>query len=840
MNLIAIVLLAQLATPMRQTAPVLSFPERGLDDSAAYRGYQTRLFRDAAGNTVQVYLDQRAGRIVHLLADAENESIGVTPSDETGRTVPIQWGGAGAAIGRAGRARVFEQPLVAEAPQLHLASFLLGSMRVERDFQYARQHDLPMAGSPFVLPEFARLVAALQQLPPAEQTRHLALLGAADLGVLRARLRPTLSSRQSTTNWTARIIQPSLDGLDTLLLEVRTDPRLVESVVEGESVVLRERSERRSCGLAPAGTAGAAPSLRSGRRGSCSPRIPFSLRIVTSGTPLTPLMRKEIFNQGFLDFLATTRRQAGAGGSAALRARWLERQVRGLELLASREKLMAGLPNYATYFGRDMLLTALMMRPIWRPEVSEFVVASALRKLSPRGDVSHEEAVGGQALREAASEYATLVDEWRRATGDRTRSDSLLARAYGVLRDRRRVRENYHMIDDEFQLPVVEARWLADPAVPPARKRRFLADSTDGSEPRLRRLLRELALVSRMTEPYAADPIATNLVSFPRLGTRCSSASWRDSDAGYAGGCFAMDVNTIWAPYALVATQRILATLGTLGLSMDSVARGIPELRGASPLGRYIGDPRSLQQAIDRWRGASRHFLVQLGPDEVRSRVLARLAAMPEQERRYWSGLPSTAMAERDSLAFPALSLDAEGRPIGVANTDPATRLFLDATDPAAGAATGSSAERARRDVRLFVRPYPVGLLIDRVGPAVANDAYAPPSVWPVFERDQYHGPKVVWGREVNLFLLGVSGMLAAHGGAADAPELRDALRRVMSAVEGAGFRSELWSYEVRDGRLMPVRYGTGSDVQLWSTSDLAVQFALWQLARAPAQHPTR
>jgi hypothetical protein len=356
------------------------------------------------------------------------------------------------------------------------------------------------------------------------------------------------------------------------------------------------------------------------------------------------------------------------------------------------------------------------------------------------------------------------------------------------------------------------------------------------------RLLRELALVSRMTEAYVARPIATNLVAFPRRdSTRCDSRSWRDSDAGYAGGCFAMDVNAIWAPHALVSIQRILATLGTLGVPMDSVTRGMPELQGDSPLGRYLRDPRSLQRAIEVWRGASRHFLVQLGPEEVRARVAARLAAMSDGERRYWSGLPSTAAAERDSLSFLALSLDVGGHPIGIANTDPATGLFLDASDPAAGAAAGSSPESVLRDVRSFVRPYPAGLLIDRVGPVVANDAYAPPSVWPVFERDQYHGPKVVWGREVNLFLLGVSGRLGGagagadgvgRGGGANAGELRDALRRVNAAVEGAGFKSELWSYEIRDGRLMPVRYGTGSDVQLWSTSDLAVRFAMYQLGR--------
>ena len=69
--------------------------------------------------------------------------------------------------------------------------------------------------------------------------------------------------------------------------------------------------------------------------------------------------------------------------STSAAARRLEREVRSVELLSSEEKLMAGLPNFATYFGRDMMMTALMMRPIWRPAMSEHVIASVLRKLSP-------------------------------------------------------------------------------------------------------------------------------------------------------------------------------------------------------------------------------------------------------------------------------------------------------------------------------------------------------------------------------------------------------------------------------------------------------------------------
>jgi hypothetical protein len=114
----------------------------------------------------------------------------------------------------------------------------------------------------------------------------------------------------------------------------------------------------------------------------------------------------------------------------------------------------------------------------------------------------------------------------------------------------------------------------------------------------------------------------------------------------------------------------------------------------------------------------------------------------------------------------------------------------------------------------------------------VANDAYATPAVWRAFERDPYHGPRVAWGREVNLFLLGVADRVAAGGDAAYLRELRDAAERVQAAVEASGFQSELWSYAFERGRPTPARYGTGADVQLWSTTDLAVQFALWRLGR--------
>jgi hypothetical protein len=95
-----------------------------------------------------------------------------------------------------------------------------------------------------------------------------------------------------------------------------------------------------------------------------------------------------------------------------------------------------------------------------------------------------------------------------------------------------------------------------------------------------------------------------------------------------------------------------------------------------------------------------------------------------------------------------------------------------------------------------------------------------------------------VWGREVNLLLLGLAKQLAvlqADSARASSPAvaryartLEDALRKVDDAVLASGLKhAELWSYRIENGHLVPTRYGTSSDIQLWSSTDLAVQYLL-------------
>ena len=134
---------------------------------------------------------------------------------------------------------------------------------------------------------------------------------------LRTRLQPALTSSRSDTLWTVRIQRPSLDGRNRLLLELRGDPGEGTARVTGRSVQVQARSGK---------------------------PVRLTVRIATDAAPLTPLGRNQIFNRPFLDFLAKAR----ADSTAVMRYRRLERDVRSVELLSSQEKLMAGLPNFAT------------------------------------------------------------------------------------------------------------------------------------------------------------------------------------------------------------------------------------------------------------------------------------------------------------------------------------------------------------------------------------------------------------------------------------------------------------------------------------------------------------
>ena len=712
--LLAMLLALQTAS-IREAPPVLQFPTSGLDDPAAYEGYTARLYRDARGNSVEIYIEGKTGRVVHVWADGLNESIGFTARDSSGQdaTAAVGFGAGKATVGtRGGRRWLLYSLMVPGGRSIRLGQFLLGSMRIERDFGYAgRVHD-PLDAPPFVPQEFTALVDRLD-------------------GVYHKRLTPTITAQPGP--WRVSVSQPSLDGKNHLWLTISGDSRRSRVTLQRGVVTVRPRA-------------------------AAGEPLELSVEIMTDGAPLTPLRREQIFSSQF-------RRFADSAKSPRL-----EREISGFELLSSRQKLMAGLPTYATYFGRDMLMTALLMESVWADTMPEFVMGAALAKLAPDGEVSHEEALGGQAIRENAAEFLK--------TGDST-----------LLRNLQATRENYWMVDDDFQLPVVAGHYFANGSVPTARKRAFVRRWGAA-------LRKNLAYVAQQAAPYAREPVATNLVSFKRDADGWwHPGSWRDSRVGYAGGRFAFDVNVVWVPAALRA-------IGTIDSALR--AMGEPGIENAAETAR----------AADAWRGTGRHFMVALAPAEVETRVRAKIASLPAVEQAHWDSVLTHTQFRADTLRFPAVSLDSAGQPIPVMSTDPGMWLLLERQDSA----------RENELLRPFLLPYPVGLFIDGVGLAVANDAYASPQVWDMFARDLYHSPRVVWGREVNVLLAALS--TRNRPGAIDS---------VRSAVARSGLQyAELWSYKFDGGALRPVRYGSSSDVQLWTLTDLAVQYLL--NSRRPTQ----
>jgi hypothetical protein len=695
-------------------------------------------------------------------------------------------------------------------------------MRQERDFQYLQWHRRPYGDTAFVLPELTALIAAVERLPADERARHLALLAARDAGALRSRLGPAITLLTDDTAWVVRIAQPSLDGRNHLRIELRGVPARTEAAVAGGRVMLRSRGGE---------------------------QVVLDVTVTTDAEPLTPLGRDRLFTPAFEAYYAAQQRladsvRAAGGGGAAAEAdprittfRRFDRQVQGLALMSYQEKLIASLPNYATYFGRDMMMSALMLEPIVSVDVQEIVIGSMLRKLSPDGQVSHEEALGGQAIREHAAEYAELIGQWARARAPDSAA-ACLARARAVLEDLQQVRENYRMVDDDFQLPVLAARYLARPDVPAERKRRFLSAGAGSGASRLDALVRNLAFVAALSHPYVASPVAQNLVSFYfRDQDGWLPGSWRDSRVGYGNGRFAMDVNAIWVPAALEALQTMRGVLDSLSLPMHE---RLPEVGGAaSTLAAYLRAPTALEAAIVTWKAAWRHFEVRLDPTAAQAAVRHALQAFPGPERAYWERQLAGSDAAARPLSFLAVALDEAGTPVAVANTDPATALFLgNYTAGALGGTLDPESVRALFDV--IGRPYPVGLFIAGLGPVVANDAYASPAVQERFRNDLYHSPRVVWGREVNLLLFGLARQIAAARDSTGRPrpdtdamraylaELRELLERTRTAVDASGLRhNELWSYRIEGDSLRPVRYGTSSDIQLWNVTELAVRFLL-------------
>jgi hypothetical protein len=493
----------------------------------------------------------------------------------------------------------------------------------------------------------------------------------------------------------------------------------------------------------------------SGRRIFAGADGAIHLRItgLTGETPLTPLAGRDLLRNPSA---------ADRGG----------RQT--LAFLAYREKLLAGSWRFDTYFGRDTLMSVRLLMPVLSPAAIEDGLDSVLARLSPQGEVAHEEDIGEQA-----------VLDHLEANGSRS-----AAPVY-----------DYKMIDEDYLLAPLAAAWLLESGGQ-ARSAAFLAAPVGGPLERHgtrgAALVKNLRYVVQRARAFAKAPAVAHLIG---LKPGQIVGDWRDSGTGLGGGHYPYDVNAVLVPAALDAAAR-LAGSGLLSPYLTASDRAL--FAGAARMANV-------------WREqAPPLFAVSLSHSVAANaiEIYADAQGVPSQ--------PALAALGPGALRFHALSLSASGEPVPVMHSDEGFLLLFADPEPQALDAI----------VSVLMRPFPAGLMTG-AGMVVANPVFCAPALQKLFSRNAYHGT-VVWSWQQALFAAGLARQLERH----DLPpsvraDLLAAQRVLWSAIEATRSmqNAELWSWSYGAGRYQLRPFGSSAaDVdesnaaQLWSTVYLAVR----------------
>jgi hypothetical protein len=447
-----------------------------------------------------------------------------------------------------------------------------------------------------------------------------------------------------------------------------------------------------------------------------------------------------------------------------------------LTFLSYEEKFLAGSWRFNTYFGRDTLMSVQLLMSVLAPEAIEAGLRSVLTRLSPDGQVAHEESIG---------EFAVLIHK----------------RQDGSLSDRPIF--DYAMIDGNYLLAPVIAAYLLDNAEGKRRASDYLRSDVgrDGGDSRTstgEALVRNLRLVVSTAAKFAAEPRYDHLIS---LKPGRSAGEWRDSDYGLGGGRYPYDVNTVLVPAALEATSRLVDS-GLLDSFLSAADRKLLRRAGANA-------------KIWRERAPS---LFDMSVDNMSARMdiatYARQIGVPAAE--------ALASLGGDAVRFHAISLDASGKPVPIVNSDEGFELLFAMPAPLT----------LDRDVQSVIRPFPLGLLTD-AGMLVANPVFADDTLKEHFTNHAYHGT-VVWSWQQALFASGLERQLERT----DLPmsvrqHLLTAQQTLWRAIRATqSFQtSELWSWRFEGGHYHVAPFGSsGADAdesnaaQLWSSVYLAVR----------------
>lgn len=388
-------------------------------------------------------------------------------------------------------------------------------------------------------------------------------------------------------------------------------------------------------------------------------------------------------------------------------------QTTSLSFLSYSNKLLAGSWRFLTYFGRDSMLSALLMQPILsqgEDGAIEAVIGAVLERINKAdGTVCHEENLG---------DYATF-----------------LARQEG--RDSNAPSCDYKMIDTDFMLPVLMKNYFIDTDTGKSRalpflskKATFLEENAGMTYEKLAQLTAEK--IMKITAPFTRDQSVSNLL---RIKDGEAVGQWRDSNVGLGGGRIPYDVNTALAPAGL----RAIAALSKAGFFPDH-----PDWADLADEYATVWEDKTLK-----------FFEVNISRSEAQQLV---------EQYHSDAGLagPSNTAQITDNVRFYGLALGGnDNKPVRVLNTDDCFRLFLlNSTNQE------QLSQFLDQTADHILKQFPVGLSTD-VGLLVANPAYAGDKGFAdQFKNSDYHGT-VVWSWQLSMMAAGLGRQLARCGSSA-------------------------------------------------------------------------
>ena len=483
-------------------------------------------------------------------------------------------------------------------------------------------------------------------------------------------------------------------------------------------------------------------------------KIVLKITALSGEVPLTPLWGEHLLND---------RAQPDAAA----------RNV--LTFLSYKEKFLAGSWRFDTYFGRDTLMSVRLLMPVLAPEAVEAGLGAVLTRLSPKGEVAHEEDIG---------EIAVL--DHLRATGDKSDAPTF----------------NYNMIDGSFMLAPVAAQWLLDDARGRIYAAAFLK-RMDGRRENPRALgadlVSNLRFVVQAAAKFAGDPRAPNLIA---LKPGFDAGQWRDSNDGLGGGRVPYDVNAVFVPAALEAAGRFFESR-LLDSYLDAADREL------------FSHAKAM---AGTWRGMAGPLFDMSVPSATARRAITDYAASLKI-----ADAEALRSVDDSAVSFPALSLTADGKGIAVVHSDVGFEmLFGRPTSAALG-----------QEVTAIMRPFPAGLLTP-VGAVVANPVYAAPAIQRKLTRSAYHGT-VVWSWQQAVLAAGLRRQLQRQDLPPALKEHLSAAQTELWAAIGKAHsmrNSELWTWTwtFAKGDFEIAPFGANASdadesnaAQLWSTVYLAI-----------------